>query len=425
MLFIKNKKNKMGIFNRKSTTPVQKEERSMSLGGLLFNQVSSYSSKRALRLSAVYSASDQISNAVACLPIDVVKYDSDEKRPAQGKEDVWRLLNLSPDGLYTHMNVFKMATESLLLEGNAFFYIERDANLNPVGLKYINAEYVTPIYVEGKGIKYLVNGAKSAIPSSDMIHLWQHIDETYRGISVLKYARNVLEGAADADKTANKFYKGGAGLNGVLTMNQPLDNEQKKQIRQSWNEAFSSEGNGVAVLPKGMEYKPVSVNPEDAQLLETRQFSIREIARFFNISPIKLYELDEVSYSSMESTELYFYQNTILPICKIFEEEFNRKLFKPSEVGTFGISFNFARALKTNRKDEAEYYRTMFLNGFMSLNEVRGELALPKLEGDIGDNHFIQLSYNTIENIVSGKVNVGNSQKYNQEPTQTKVKKEE
>ena len=160
MLFIKNKKNKMGIFNRKSTTPVQKEERSMSLGGLLFNQVSSYSSKRALRLSAVYSASDQISNAVACLPIDVVKYDSDEKRPAQGKEDVWRLLNLSPDGLYTHMNVFKMATESLLLEGNAFFYIERDANLNPVGLKYINADYVTPIYVEDKGIKYLVHGAK-------------------------------------------------------------------------------------------------------------------------------------------------------------------------------------------------------------------------------------------------------------------------
>lgn len=410
----------MGLFSKKRTEPEKQEERSINLGGLLFNQISSYSRESALRLSAVYSAADQISNAVACLPIDIVKYDSDEKRPAKDKEDVWRLLNLSPDGLYSHANVFKMATESLLLEGNAFFYIERDKQLNLKGLKYINAEFVTPVYTEGKGIKYIVSGANAAIPASDMIHLWMHIDQTYRGISVLKYARNVLEGAADADKTANKFYRGGAGLNGVLTMNQPLDNEQKKQIRQSWNEAFSSEGNGVAVLPKGMEYKPVSVNPEDAQLLETRQFSIREIARFFNISPIKLYELDEVSYSSMESTELYFYQNTILPICKIFEEEFNRKIFKPSEVGTFGISFNFARALKTNRKDEAEYYRTMFLNGFMSLNEVRGELALPKLDNEIGDNHFIQLSYNTIENIVNGVVNVSKSQKYNQEPTQTK-----
>lgn len=418
----------MGIFNRKpkQIEPMVKEERGMSLGGLLFNQTSSYSSAKALRLSAVYSAVEQISNAVAGLPIDVVRYDADEKRPADDKQDTWKVLNLSPEGLYTHANVFKMAVESLLLEGNAFFLIDRDEKLNLKSLRYVNAEFVTPIWDERGGkVKYLIAGAKAAVPSSEIIHLWQHIDETFRGISVLKYARNVLEGAADADQTANKFYKGGAGLNGVLTMNQPLDNEQKRQIRESWNEAFSATGNGVAVLPKGMDYKAISVNPEDAQLLETRQFSIREIARFFNISPIKLYELDEVSYSSMESTELYFYQNTILPICKIFEEEFNRKIFRPSEVGKYGISFNFARALQTNRKDQAEYYRTMFLNGFMSLNEVRGELALPKLDEELGNQHFIQLSYNTIENIVSGAVNAGNSQKYNQEPSQTKVVKDE
>lgn len=413
----------MGLFNRrkKEAAPAV-EERKEHLGGLLFNQTSSYNSDKALRLAAVFSAVEQISNAVAGLPIDIVHYDADEKRPVDRAE--WGILNLSPEGLYTHTNVFKMAVESLLLEGNAYFLIERDEKLNLKALHYLNSDFVQPMWDERKGLRYLVTGMKAAVPASEMIHLWQHIDETYRGISVLKYARNVLEGAADADTTANKFYKGGAGLNGVLTMNQPLDNEQKRQIRESWNEAFSVNGNGVAVLPKGMDYKAISVNPEDAQLLETRQFSIREIARFFNISPIKLYELDEVSYSSMESTELYFYQNTILPICRIFEEEFNRKIWKPSEVGHFGISFNFARALQTNRKDQAEYYRTMFLNGFMSLNEVRGELALPKLDDEIGDQHFIQLSYNTVENIVNGVVNVGN-QKYNQEPSQTKVVKDE
>lgn len=395
----------MALFRRKqkNTQPVQ-EERKVSLGGLLFNQTSSYSSDQALRLSAVYSAVDQISNAVAGLPIDIVRYDADEKRPANDRNDTWRVLNLSPDGLYTHVNAFKMAVESMLLEGDGYFWIERDEKLDLKALHYINAEYVTPLWDNMKNeVKYLVAGAPAAVPANDMIHLWQHIDETFKGISVLRYARNVLDGAANADATANKFYKGGAGLNGVLMANQPLDNEQKQQLRQSWSEAFGTNGNGVAVLPKGMDYKAISVNPEDAQLLETRQFSITEIARFFNISPIKLYQLDEVSYSSMESTELYFYQNTIQPICNIIEEEFNRKIFKPSEVGKVGISFNYSRALRTNRKDQAEYYRTLLTNGIMSLNEVRGELSLPRIDSAEGDAHYIQLSYGNMKDVAEGK----------------------
>lgn len=393
------------------------EERKVSLGGLLFNQTTSYNSDKALCLSAVYAAANQISNALAALPIDIVDYDQDEKRPIERK-DLWQLLNLSPDGLYTHFNVFKIAVESLLLEGNAYFLIERDSKLNVKRLKYLNADFVQPLMIDGV-IKYQVSGYDTLIDSTSMIHIWQHIDETFKGISVLTYARKVLESAANIDAAADKFFKGGAGLNGVLKVNQPLDNQQKMELRQSWNEAFSVNGNGIAVLPKHMDFQPVSVSPADSEMLSSRRFTLEEIARFFNISPIKLYQLDEVSYSSMESTELYFYQNTILPICKIFEDEFNRKLFKPSEVGKVGISFNFARALQTNRKDQAEYYRTMFLNGFMSLNEVRGELSLPKLDEKLGDQHFIQLSYNTIENIVSGAVNVGKNT--SQEPSQTKV----
>lgn len=394
-------KNNMGIFNRKNNTPVQPEERAVRLGALMFANGVGFGEGRSMKLSAFFCGVNQISNAVAMLPIDIVRYDSDEKRPIE--HPLWQILNLSPDNKYNHFNVFKMAIESVIVQGNAYFYIERDSKLNVKALRYINANYVTPTVKPDGSVKYIVAGMDKAVDAVNMIHLWMHIDETFNGISLIKYAYDSLKGAYDAETAAAKFYRGGAGLNGVLKANATLTNEQKKQIRESWNQAFSADGNGVAVLPAGLDYQAVQISPEDASLIDNREFNIVEIARWLNISPIKLFQLDEVSYSSMESTELYFLSDTIAPYCSMIAEEFNRKLFKPSEVGHIGVSFNFIRAMRTNRKDQADYYRAMLSMGVYSINEVRGDLGLPRVESKEGDERFIQLSFGTAKNIAEGK----------------------
>lgn len=376
-----------------------------------------------MKLSAVYCATNQISNSVAMLPIDIVKYDNDEKRPIQ--HPLWKLLNLSPDGVYNHFNVFKLAMESVMLQGNAYFYIDRDERLNVIALRYLNADFVQPLLQPDGSVKYLVTGFPAAVDSNDMIHLWQHIDENFNGISIIKYAYNALTNAADSTTTAGKFFRGGASLSGVLKAAATLTNEQKKQIRESWNEAFGKSGNGVAVIPQGIDFQPVSVNPKDAQLLDAMEwFGVNEIARFWNISPIRLFQLDEVSYSSMESTNLAYLQDTVLPYAIMIEEEFNRKVVKPSEVGSIGIHFNFTRAIQTNRKDQAEFFRTLLTNGILSLNEVRGEMGLPKLEGEEGDAHFLQLSYGSVKDIAEGKYIKQNAQSPGNDDIDAKAKQQ-
>ena len=411
----------MGIFSRKNQENNNvKEERSESIGALLFSQGGGFGNSTAMKLSAFYCGVNQISNAVAMLPIDVAKYDNDEKRPIS--HPLWKLLNLSPDGKYNHFNVFKMAIESVILTGNAYFYIERDDRLNVKALRYINSDFVTPIVTEGSKVKYIVTGMKEAVDAINMIHLWMHVDESFNGISLIKYAYSTLKGAYDAENSAAKFYRGGAGLNGILKANATLTNEQKKQIRESWNQAFSVDGNGIAVLPAGLDYQSVQISPEDASLIDNREFNITEIARFLNISPIKLFQLKEVSYSSLESTQLYFLSDTIAPYCSMIEEEFNRKLVKPSEVGKIGVFFNFTSALSTNRQAEGEYYRMMLTNGIMTINEIRGRIGLPKIEDKAGDTHFVQISYGTAEDIAEGKYIKQNSQSQEQDKTDNKVK---
>ena len=413
----------MGIFNfrrKKEVKPV--EERSETLGALLFNNSSSYSESRAMKLAAFYCGVNQISNAVAMLPINIVKMDYDEKQPMD--HPLWRILNITPDNKFNHFGAFKSAIESVIIQGNAYFLIERDERLNVKALHYINASFVRPIVERNGEVKYIVQGLKQAVPASDMIHLWMHVDEQFNGISLLKYAYKVLVSATDADDTASNFYRGGAGLNGVLKASAVLTNDQKKQIRESWNQAFSPGGNGIAVLPAGLDYQPVSVSPEDAQLLESREFNIVEIARFLNISPIRLFQLKEVSYSSMESTNLAFLQDTITPYVQVMVEEFNRKLFKPSEIGKMGVMFDFTNAMQTNRKELAEYYRILLTNGIMSIDEIRGQMGMPKLGTKAGEDHWIQLSYASAEDIAEGKYIKQKETDQGQDPNQTKTNNE-
>ena len=222
--------------------------------------------------------------------------------------------------------------------------------------------------------------------------------------------------SANAENAANKFYKGGAGLSGILKASATVSDEQKLQIRKSWSEAFtSSDGNGVAVIPQNLDFQPVSVNPKDAMLIEARQFNVVEIARYLNISPIRLYDLHEVSYSSMEATNMSYLEDTVKPYATMISNEINLKLFKPSEVGKIGIRFDFTDALQTNRQALAEYYRTLLTNGILSINDIRKQLGFPQLEGEEGNTHWLQISYANAADIAAGKFIKQDAQGQNQE----------
>jgi len=80
-----------------------------------------------------------------------------------------------------------------------------------------------------------------------------------------------------------------------------------------------------------MTYEPITVNPEDSQLLETREFNVVDICRFFGVSPVKAFDLSHSSYSTVEATNLSFLTDTLSPMLEKIELEFERKLYKPSE----------------------------------------------------------------------------------------------
>lgn len=393
----------MGLFTRnkkKVEAAPQVEERAVSIG-LDFNSISTYSSRQSMGLSAVYAATNQISNSCALLPIRIYKHTDGTK--IESNHNLTKILNRKPNNSFTHYNFFKVMIESVMLRGEAFAYIERDGRLKVKALHYIPSENVTVIK-QGNALKYLISGQSAAVDAVNMIHLYQHIDvNTMRGISIIKYASLTLSNAHDAEQHSSNFFKSGANLSGIIKANANLTNEQKKQIKESWNSAFAGGGSNVsvAILPSGLDYQPISVSPEDAQLLDSRKYEVIEIARFFNISPVKLFDLTNNSYSSLEHTQLSYIQDTIYPYIQMMTDEFNTKLFTPSEQEMYEIEFDFSQLLETDKEAQASYFKTLLVNGIMSLNEVRERLDLPKVEN--GDTHFIQLNMTSVNSVIEGK----------------------
>lgn len=397
--------------NRKPA-PVDIEERKGL--GLIFNSTTSYGSSAAMKLSAVYCATNQISNSVAMLPLDIIKWDNGVKRKVKG--NLWEILNLKPDQNHTHFQFLKQLVESVILNGNGYAYITRDEQLNVKSLQYINPDFVTPLPQPDGRLKYLVAGLSEAVDEVNMIHLYLHCDEQGNGISLLKYARNTLDSTTAAETQARNYFSNGGSLNGILKASATLNKEQKQQIKDSWNQAFTGDGHsGVAILPQGLEYTPISVNPADQQLLESREFGVIEIARWFCIPPSKLMEWSDVSYNALEYAQLIYLTDTILPYAEMILDEFNTKLFKPSQIGKFEIGFDYTKLIVANNESKVKYYTDLLKNGVLSLNEVRDSLGYDPIEGDEGNARFIQLSYATVKDIAEGKYIKQNSQSQNQD----------
>lgn len=416
----------MGIFNFRKKKPqvevFDKEERSLAVA-LGFNSINGFANTQSMRLSAVYAATNMISNSCALLPIKVITEEGGRKKEIQ--HPLAKVLNLKPNGKYNHFNFMKLLIESVILKGNGYAYIVRDENLNVKSLELIDADFVTPMVQPDGTVKYIVNGLNQAVDSINMIHLYQHIDNTYRGISTIKYADMALRGAHAAENHSENFFKSGAGLMGVLKASAPLTNEQKRQTAESWRMSIANTmGGGVAILPQGLDFQAIAISPEDSQLLETRKYNVVEIARFFNISPIKLFDLTNVSYSSLEQTNLSYLQDTILPFTQLMEDEFNLKLFKPSEVGKVMVDFDYSVMVQTDKKTESEYYTKLLTNGVLTINDVRSKLGFEPSAEEGADKHWIQISYATVENVASGAYIKQNSQDQGQK-VDNKVKQDE
>lgn len=254
----------------------------------------------------------------------------------------------------------KLLVSSVLLRGNGYSYIKRDTKGNAIELQFLRPELVTVNYNElTNKLSYSTPAVKGIIEPCNMIHLVKNSYNGVYGISVLSYAYNTLCISSDTEKQAGDFFKSGCNLSGYIQTTGPMKDDQISDLKSKWQQTYNGVAGGVAVLSNGMSYTPIQITNKDAQLLESRQFNLTDIARFFGLSPVLLGDLTHSSYSTIEATQLAFLSQTLQPWIDLIELEFSRKLFRPSE-NNLSVNIDETKLIKTDKAALATYYQQLF-----------------------------------------------------------------
>lgn len=389
--------------------PEQRKEEENVFGlALNYNGWSTYKTSQSLALSAVYRCVEVITNGVASLPVKL--YRTDEKGfKYEMHNNLSFILSKKPTGKINAFTFYKLIVKDILLQGNAYALILRNGKGEIIGLQYIQAGLVSPID-RGDRIEYQVTGIKGFVRQEDILHFMNFTDNGVYGISVLTHARRTLGIADYGENASENFYKSGGCTTGFLKFDGPSSGKQREEILSAWNQATGgvrNQPNGIPVLPANVNYTQLSVNPADAQLLESREFSVVEICRFFGVSPTKCFDLTHASYNNSEMAELAFLNDTLRPLLTKIEMEMETKLFKPEE--GYDIKFDVSELLRTDKKSQAEYFTKMFNLGVLSPNDIRKELDMDEIEG--GDIHCAQINLTSIKNLEFVNATADNRQK--------------
>ena len=347
-----------------------------------------------MTFSAVFACVRIISESIASLPVRVYRVETDGDKIEELAHPVNRLLTRKPNDFMTTYTFLDVLMNNLLLEGNSYFYIERDSTARPVGLIPIKTQHVKVINHDGQ-IYYDVKDYDLAIRKEDMLHFFNLSFNGYEGTSVIGSQRTTIGTSIASNDTANSYLGNSSQIGGIIKHPGKLSKEAVARLRTSWSQSTSGSfvAGKTAILEEGMTFEQSKINANDYQLLETRRFQIEEIARIFKVPLSLIGHLEKAAnYSSIEALTIDFVRFTLQPYLVLIEQELNRKLFRENELDNYFVRLDSKGLLRGDSAARATYYREMSAIGVLSINEIRRMEDLNRI-GDEGDTHYYPLNF--------------------------------
>jgi len=372
------------------------DKRGISLN-TIFPDADVFDSDKALTLTSVWNAIRLLSESVSSLPITVYRKENNGDKVEDVNNRIYNLIKFKPNNFQNKITFFEYVMFSVLTDGNAYVQIVRDNSANPVQLIPLNPSNVN-IFIKENELFYQMDGG-SVLDSTDVLHIKLITDNGIEGLSPIDQCAKAINWNLSIEEFGSTFFKNGAKPSSVLSTDRALSETAIERLKNSFNSSYAKlkSSNSTIILEEGLTFKPISISPEQAQFLASRQFGIEEIARIFNIPPHMLKDLSKSSFNNIEMQSQEYVTYTLMPYLTRIEQEMNLKLFRTNELGKTFVEFNVNGLLRGDVKTRNEAYKTAIQNGYMSINEVRQKENLNSIEG--GDQHFIQMNMTTIENV--------------------------
>lgn len=355
--------------------------------------------RSAMQMTAVYACVRILAEAVAGLPLHLYRYRDDGGKEKAYDNNLYKLLHDEPNPEMSSFTFRETLMAQLLLWGNAYAQIIRNGKGEVVGLYPLMSERMKVDRDDAGNIVYIYNRygdepkKETGTVQLDPYHVLHVPGLGYDGIvgySPIAMVKNAIGMAISCEEYGASFYANGARPAGVLTTPNHINDIER--LKESWAANYSGARNAgkVPILEEGLRYEPISINPQEAQFLETRRFQIGEIARIYRVPPHMVGDLEKASYSSIEQQSMEFVRYTLDPWLCRWEQAMHRALFTEEQKSRYFFKFNVGGLLRGDYQSRMQGYAIARQNGWINADEIRELEDMDRLpDGQGGDLYLI------------------------------------
>lgn len=347
-----------------------------------------------LGLSAVWACVNLVAGTIASLPLMVYRTTGNDRQIATD-HPLYRLLHDSPNYDQTAMDFWEFMAVGLEMRGNAYARIERQ-NGRVVALHPIVAANCAVRRLPDGTLRYdwSQDGRSFVASDTEILHIRGFGGDPLGGMSTLAYARQSFGLALAINRAAGATFRNGLRPSGVLTFKDFLSKENREtaEIRLPEKYAGAMNAGRPMILEGGATWTQLSITPEDAQMLESRAFSVEEICRFFTVPPFMIGHNEKSSGypTSLEQQVLTFQKFALRRRCRRIEMAVMKQLLTPADrAAGIVVEFQMEGLLRGDSASRAAFYESALRNGWATINEVRRKEDMPRVEG--GDVPRIQM----------------------------------
>ena len=360
-------------------------------GGRQASSGISVNESSALSYSAVFSAIQLIAGDVASTPLMLYK------RVGEGKEQyrdhpLFRLLHDQANPDMSAFTFRETLQGHVLSWGNGYAEIERDGANRPRYLWPITPDRVT-LERDGSRWRYRVTNSGDRdvfLDPQDMLHIPGLGFDGMTGYAVISKMRESIGLGIAAERFGGTFFGEGAWFGGLFTTEKTVDEKTKQNFLDSMNAQHKGvdRAHRVGLVGGGLKFIQLGIPPDDAQFLETRQFQVTEIARWFGVPPHKIGDLSKATFSNIEQQNREYFQTTLIRWLERWEQILMLKLISPLERNMQMIEFVTEGILRGDSAGRAALESAQFNIGALTPNEARGFDNRNPVAG--GERAFIQ-----------------------------------
>lgn len=338
----------------------------------------SVSINNATQIGAVYACTRLLADTISSLPVDTFIRRDGNRLPFRPRP-AWVYEPEGPGS--SRVEYYKQVVVSMLLSHGAVIQIIRGGNGDVVALQPLDPTRVTVRRnAATRGREFVIDG-KTVLPGDQVLYICEmRKPGSVMGTSRIEEVKNTLGLAKALDEFASRYFSNGANAGGIIEFPGNLTQEQAKDVV----EAFEAGHKGLrkshkpGVLSGGAKFQKIGSDAEQAQMLESRQFAVEEIARVFRVPPsmIGLNTPGAMSYSSVEHQAIQFVRYSLVPLITAIEEAHNRLL-----TGDAFMRVNMDGLLRGDSATQAQVFSTAMQAGYMSVNDVRGLMDMRPVDG--------------------------------------------